>query len=123
MPYIRKGLRSALRPTLANIATAILVFLPGMMTGQILGSASPLLAIKYQISIMIVILISTAMSATYSILTTTQKLLMDLELLKRRSIKKKARRKKGKEVKEAGKGKKVERKVIERKGKQRKERK
>jgi putative ABC transport system permease protein len=64
LPYIRKGLRSVLRPTLANIATAILVFLPGMVTGQILGSASPLLAIKYQISIMIVILTSTAMNAT-----------------------------------------------------------
>jgi len=29
------------------------VSLPGMMTGQILGGASPLLAIKYQMMIMI----------------------------------------------------------------------
>jgi len=72
MPYIRKSLRSAVRPTLANIATAGVVFLPGMMTGQILGGASPLLAIKYQISIMIVIYVSTALSTTLSILTAIQ---------------------------------------------------
>ncbi len=47
LPYIRKSLRSAVRPTLANIATAGVVFLPGMMTGQILGGVSPLLVIKY----------------------------------------------------------------------------
>ena len=41
-----------------------------MMTGQILGGASPLLAIKYQISIMIAIFVSTAMGTTFSILTT-----------------------------------------------------
>jgi putative ABC transport system permease protein len=64
LPYIRKCLRSSLRPTLANIATAGIVFLPGMMTGQILGGASPLLAIKYQISIMIAIFVSTTMSTT-----------------------------------------------------------
>ena len=70
IPYIRKCLRSALRPTLANIATAGVVFLPGMMTGQILGGASPTLAIKYQISIMVALYVSTAMSITFSILST-----------------------------------------------------
>lgn len=70
LPYIRKCLRSALRPTLANIATAGLVFLPGLMTGQILGGASPILAIKYQISIMIAIYVSTVMSTTFCILST-----------------------------------------------------
>lgn len=70
MPYIRKCLRSALRPTLANIAAAGLVFLPGMMTGQILGGASPILAIKYQIAIMIAIYTSTSMSTAFCILST-----------------------------------------------------
>jgi putative ABC transport system permease protein len=72
LPYIRKCLRSAVRPTLANIATAGVVFLPGMMTGQILGGASPLLAIKYQISIMIAIYVSTTLSTTLSILAAIQ---------------------------------------------------
>ncbi|WP_440945597.1 ABC transporter permease [Methanosarcina sp. T3] len=70
MPYIRKCLRSALRPTLANIATAGVVFLPGMMTGQILGGTSPILAIKYQISIMVALYVATSMSTTFSILST-----------------------------------------------------
>ncbi|MDD4497863.1 MAG: ABC transporter permease [Methanosarcinaceae archaeon] len=67
LPYIRKCLHSALRPTLANIATVGLVFLPGMMTGQILGGASPIIAIKYQISIMVAIYVSTVMSTTFCV--------------------------------------------------------
>jgi len=43
-----------------------------MMTGQILGGTSPLLAIKYQISIMITIYVSTTLSTTLSILTAIQ---------------------------------------------------
>lgn len=89
LPYIRKCLRSALRPTLANIATAGLVFLPGMMTGQILGGASPLLAIKYQISIMIAIFVSTAMSTTFSILVTTKTTFDDFGLIKKEVYKEK----------------------------------
>jgi putative ABC transport system permease protein len=37
-----------------------IVFLPGMMTGQILSGTSPLTAIKYQIAIMLGILGSVA---------------------------------------------------------------
>jgi putative ABC transport system permease protein len=96
LPYIRKSLRSALRPTLANIATAGLVFLPGMMTGQILGGASPLLAIKYQISIMIAIFVSTAMSATFSILTTTRTTFDEFGVVKKDIYKEKGKKEKGK---------------------------
>jgi putative ABC transport system permease protein len=83
LPYIRKCLRSSLRPTLANIATAGIVFLPGMMTGQILGGASPLLAIKYQISIMIAIFVSTTMSTTLSVLATIQTSFDEFGLVKK----------------------------------------
>jgi putative ABC transport system permease protein len=68
LPYMRKSLRAAVKPTLANIASVGIVALPGMMTGQILGGASPLVAIKYQITIMIAIYVSTLLSATLSIL-------------------------------------------------------
>ncbi|HIH74932.1 MAG TPA: ABC transporter permease [Methanosarcina sp.] len=91
LPYIRKCLRSALRPTLANIATAGVVFLPGMMTGQILGGASPILAIKYQISIMITIYVSTALSTTFSILSTTQAASDDYGLVKKEIYRKKGK--------------------------------
>jgi len=68
LPYLRKSLRTAVKPTLANIASIGIVALPGMMTGQILGGTSPLVAIKYQITIMIAIYVSTLMSTTLSIL-------------------------------------------------------
>jgi putative ABC transport system permease protein len=47
-----------------------IVSLPGMMTGQILGGSVPLVAIKYQIAIMIAILASTVLSISLGILFT-----------------------------------------------------
>jgi len=46
------------------------VYLPGMMTGQILGGASPQTAIKYQIAIYVAILTSVSLSVTLTILFT-----------------------------------------------------
>lgn len=44
------------------MATIGLVSLPGMMTGQILSGSSPLIAIKYQIMIMLAIFSGTVLS-------------------------------------------------------------
>lgn len=44
---------SAILPTINNMVGMGIIFLPGMMTGVILSGASPLLAIKYQIAIML----------------------------------------------------------------------
>ena len=44
---------SAMMPTINNMVGMGIVFLPGMMTGQILGGASPLVSIEYQIAIML----------------------------------------------------------------------
>ena len=55
LPYLKEAMRSALSPILSTMATVGLVSLPGMMTGQILGGAFPVTAIKYQIGIMIAI--------------------------------------------------------------------
>ncbi|MGU3844837.1 ABC transporter permease, partial [Vibrio diabolicus] len=51
---------------LASMATTGLVTLPGMMTGQILGGASPMVAIKYQLVIMLAIfvMLSTSVAIT-----------------------------------------------------------
>lgn len=92
-PYIRKCLRSALKPTLANIATAGLVFLPGMMTGQILGGASPMLAIKYQISIMIALYVSTSMSTAFCIFSTIHTTFDDYGLVRKEIYREKGKRK------------------------------
>ena len=57
LPHIKAGVAAAVNPTLASIETMGLVALPGMMTGQILGGSIPTTAIRYQIAIMIAILI------------------------------------------------------------------
>lgn len=55
LPTFRKAMQTSLMPQLLSIASMGVVSLPGMMTGQILGGASPLVAIKYQMMIMIAI--------------------------------------------------------------------
>lgn len=55
LPAFKKALHAALLPQLLTIASIGVVSLPGMMSGQILGGASPLVAIKYQMMIMICI--------------------------------------------------------------------
>lgn len=65
--FVRSALRKANAPILASMATIGLVTLPGMMTGQILGGTSPLIAIKYQLMIMIAIFVTMTISLTISI--------------------------------------------------------
>ncbi len=47
---------SAIMPTINSMVGMGIIFIPGMMTGQILAGASPLVAIEYQIAIMLAIL-------------------------------------------------------------------
>ncbi|MGD9017921.1 MAG: iron export ABC transporter permease subunit FetB [Desulfobacterales bacterium] len=66
-PFLREAIRSALAPTLATMMTIGIVSLPGMMTGQILGGSFPVVAIKYQIVIMVGIFISLTLSGLLNI--------------------------------------------------------
>jgi len=66
--FAKKSFVAALNPTIATMATMGIVSLPGMMTGQILGGSVPLVAIKYQIAIMIAILASSVLSISLSII-------------------------------------------------------
>ncbi len=52
---VSSAFRTALIPSINAMAAMGLVFLPGMMTGQILSGTEPLIAVKYQIAIMCVI--------------------------------------------------------------------
>ncbi len=58
IPYIGNSLELSIRPIIATMATMGIVSIPGMMTGQILGGASPIIAIKYQMAIVIAIFVS-----------------------------------------------------------------
>ncbi len=66
-PYFRQAILAANAPHVATMATLGIVSLPGMMTGQILGGAFPIVAIKYQIAIMISIFSSMALSSYLNI--------------------------------------------------------
>jgi len=62
LPFIRYALRRAFNPLIATTAIMGLISLPGMMTGQILGGSDPMVAVKYQIMILVVIFASTALN-------------------------------------------------------------
>jgi putative ABC transport system permease protein len=66
-PFFRSALIKSINPTLASMATIGLVSLPGMMTGQMLSGSSPLIAIKYQIMIMIAIFAGSLLSVYLAI--------------------------------------------------------
>jgi putative ABC transport system permease protein len=55
--------RAALIPVINSLLAVGLVSLPGMMTGQILSGVSPLLAVRYQIMVMLMIFGSAGISA------------------------------------------------------------
>lgn len=59
---VNNAFDAAILPTINSMVGMGIVFLPGMMTGQILSGVSPLTAIQYQIAIMLGILGSVALS-------------------------------------------------------------
>lgn len=60
--YVDKAFDSAVLPTLNNMLGMGIIFLPGMMTGQMLSGISPLVAIEYQIAILLGILGSVSLT-------------------------------------------------------------
>ncbi len=54
-PIARRAVRTGFTPMLNSMAAAGVVFLPGMMTGQILAGAPPEQAVKYQILLLFLI--------------------------------------------------------------------
>jgi putative ABC transport system permease protein len=67
-PFFREAFQAALQPQIASMATMGVVFLPGLMTGQIISGVSPVAAIKYQIAIVIAIFASMAGSVALAML-------------------------------------------------------
>lgn len=59
---IQNAFDTAILPSLNSIKNMGIISLPGMMTGQILGGVSPMIAIRYQIAIMTAIMSSVAIS-------------------------------------------------------------
>jgi putative ABC transport system permease protein len=59
----RSAVKAGMIPSINAMMGVGLVFLPGMMSGQILAGADPLIAIRYQIVVMFMLVGSTAMSS------------------------------------------------------------
>ena len=59
----RESIRAALIPTINSMMTVGLVHLPGIMVGQMLGGAPPIVAAKYQIIIMLMVASSVTVTA------------------------------------------------------------
>ncbi|MFA6807815.1 MAG: ABC transporter permease [Eubacteriales bacterium] len=83
LPNIRESVLASINPTLASIATVGLVSLPGMMTGQILGGASPDAAVKYQLAIMIAIFVTRILSIYFVLIMIIKIGFDDFDILKK----------------------------------------
>ena len=59
----RSSIRAGMIPSINALMTVGLVSLPGMMTGQILSGTDPLLAVKYQIIVMLMLVASTTIGS------------------------------------------------------------
>ncbi|MBS3957024.1 MAG: iron export ABC transporter permease subunit FetB [Clostridiales bacterium] len=67
LPSARIAITAGLIPTINAMSTAGIVFIPGMMTGQVLAGADPLAASFYQIVIMLMISAATAVGAVLAV--------------------------------------------------------
>lgn len=65
---VRKAMSAAMMPTINGLAVVGIVSLPGMMTGQILAGASPLLAVRYQLVVVFMLACATAITALIVVL-------------------------------------------------------
>lgn len=81
-PYYKKAVLSTLNPVIASLETMGIVTLPGMMTGQILGGTVPIVAIKYQIAIMLAILAARYFSVLLALWFSSFKAFDEYDVLK-----------------------------------------
>ena len=61
---LRQAIKAGMIPSINALMTVGLVSLPGMMTGQILAGIDPVIAIEYQIVVMLMLVASTAIGST-----------------------------------------------------------
>ena len=67
LPFLREAVVKALSPCLANMAVLGIVSFPGTMVGQILGGASPQVAIRYQLMISVITVVASMLSLIVTI--------------------------------------------------------
>lgn len=65
---VRNAMRAGMIPSVNSMMGVGVVFIPGMMTGQILAGADPLIAIRYQIVVMVMLVGATAVGSLLVVL-------------------------------------------------------
>ncbi len=65
---VRGAVRAGMIPSINAMMGVGIVFIPGMMTGQIIAGADPLTSIKYQIVVMLMLVASTALGSILVVL-------------------------------------------------------
>lgn len=81
-PYLSRAICESTVPLIASMASTGLVALPGMMTGVILGGASPVEAVKYQLLILLGIFSSTVLTVVCAVLLSIRKAFTPFGLLR-----------------------------------------
>jgi len=76
-PHLRTSVRSALIPTVDSLKTLGIVFIPGGMTGMLMGGIDPIWAAQYQLVIFFMILCSGTIATTVSTLLAMRQLSSD----------------------------------------------
>ncbi len=71
-PILREAIATGMTPILNSMSATGLVFLPGMMVGQILAGAPPMIAIKYQLMLMFLLASGIAISILLSLSIVTR---------------------------------------------------
>ena len=82
-PHLRRGVKSALLPAIDSTKVVGLIALPGAMTGLILAGVEPIVAIRYQIVVMYMLLAAAAVSAVVAARLTQRALFDDADRLHR----------------------------------------
>lgn len=73
-PSLRRASRTGLIPTINAMAATGVVYLPGMMTGQILAGADPSQAVRYQLLVMLLISGATGLGLVIALLGSVMRL-------------------------------------------------
>ena len=73
-PVVRRALKNGFMPIINSMSAIGIVFLPGMMTGQILAGVDPQQAVKYQLLIMFLIAGATGLGVLLAVFGMTWRL-------------------------------------------------
>lgn len=71
---LREAVRAGMTPSINSMMVVGLVFLPGVMSGQILAGADPLQAVRYQIVVMLMVVAAAALGCLLLVLLSYKRL-------------------------------------------------